>query len=260
MSTSTGISDTKSRSAHNQESVSNSAESFQPSSTSSRADPTSVGKKAFSDAPTREREVHERSNPNPLVSRDDPVVEDVRAHATAQRASSIKNQPSQEECAKACQHARNIYLSAKKTQANFPLHAAARKGNADLVSQLLSSKSEIDAVDTVGRTSLSHACWGGQSATANQLVMRKASVDLPDQTTRMTPLMTAARFGNADLVEVLLNGHADVSIRDNKKETALTKVLVFAEGDKERVTTILSEAEQMWPTPWTSESKQHQTC
>jgi len=147
------------------------------------------------------------------------------------------------------------YMALKTARERFPLHGAAMQGDAEAVSKLVQSKVNVDSVDDAGRTPLRYACNEGQLACARVLLSNKASVDLPDRTTLTTPLMVAAGRGNGPLVKELLAKHADISIKDRMSETALTKVMMFAEGDVEQVTRLLEEAQSLWPLPWVETSR-----
>ncbi len=98
-----------------------------------------------------------------------------------------------------------------------PLHWAARNGRKDVINLLLSLGADVDAQNNNRGTPLNWcAKWdlkdGGVAA--NILVTHRANVNSLNNE-GWTPLMTAAEFGNADVVKVLLSHGATVDLKDS---------------------------------------------
>lgn len=102
---------------------------------------------------------------------------------------------------------------------------AARNGHAELVGLLLDAGAELDARDGQGRSALYWAAAAGDVAAAEQLLARKAAVDLATSSGD-TPLMAAAQNGHEAMVRTLLGHGADgLRAEDAAREAGRTDAL-----------------------------------
>jgi len=97
---------------------------------------------------------------------------------------------------------------------------AAGHGRAPLCALLLAEGAFTEAVDSGGWTALFRAAWHGRRAAISVLIRAGADVDC--QSAKYTPLMAAARFGHAPVVERLLLAGADAARSTVFGETALS--------------------------------------
>ncbi|CAK0907727.1 unnamed protein product [Prorocentrum cordatum] len=106
---------------------------------------------------------------------------------------------------------------------------AAGRGCAPLCSLLLAEGALTEAIDSGGWTALFRAAWHGRRAAISVLI--RAGADVNCQSARVprwtapaeyTPLMAAARFGHAAVVERLLLAGADAARGTVLGETALS--------------------------------------
>lgn len=105
------------------------------------------------------------------------------------------------------------------------LFEAAKSGDASKVKSLLESGIEVDAVDERGWTALFMACHNaeidrGFPEVAALLVEAGADIEKPIGY-GMRPLMIAAGYGEAGVVEVLLKAGAQVKAKNEGGRTAL---------------------------------------
>ncbi|KAH6895556.1 ankyrin repeat-containing domain protein [Thelonectria olida] len=85
-----------------------------------------------------------------------------------------------------------------------PLHLAVARERAEVVRQLLLVPSiRLDLIDKRGRTPLALATWWGLKQIALIIIERSEAFPVPEDTT-VSPLLSAARHGEEDLVRVLL--------------------------------------------------------
>ncbi len=110
--------------------------------------------------------------------------------------------------------------SARSRNAVAALIGAARSGDANLVSLLLSQGADIDGADGGGTTPLTAAIGARRAEVARLLIDRGARVNLADPGAD-TPLMVAAREGNADIAARLVEKGAQVNAANAKGETPL---------------------------------------
>jgi uncharacterized protein len=123
------------------------------------------------------------------------------------------------------------------------LHWAARHGDRELASLLVTAGASVSAGTRIGRyTPLHVAAKGGHADVVKLLLAAKAEVDAPT-TTGATALQFAASAGNLDAVKTLLDGGADVNAREPQWEqtplmfasasgrTAVVKALLAAGAD-----------------------------
>ncbi|MHB1301272.1 MAG: ankyrin repeat domain-containing protein [Burkholderiales bacterium] len=105
------------------------------------------------------------------------------------------------------------------------LFEAAKSGNISLVKSLLGNGAEVDAADERGWTALFMACHNpeidrGFPEVVETLIKAGADFEKPIGY-GIRPLMLAAGYGEAGVVEVLLNAGAQVRARNEGGRTAL---------------------------------------
>lgn len=97
-----------------------------------------------------------------------------------------------------------------------PIHWAARRGRELTVDKLISQGVDYNRKDVKGRTPLHMAAMLGHLDTALALIAQQVPLNVPDHTGQ-TSLHIAAGKGNVKLVEALLEGGADPSIREKSQ-------------------------------------------
>jgi ankyrin repeat protein len=101
------------------------------------------------------------------------------------------------------------------------LHAAAEGGVQWLAEKVLESGADVNGKETSnGYTALHYAVKNGKVNIAALLVMKGATVDMPDRLKR-TPLLIAAANGREDCVTLLLGKGASPAVRDAHNYTML---------------------------------------
>lgn len=108
-----------------------------------------------------------------------------------------------------------------------PLLLAAVKGYSKTIATLIPYGVNVNKVDSNQRTALSLAAEGGCTALIRLLLRQpEIEVDHPDLTGR-TPLAWAVRAGNAHVVQLLVEGGADVAKSDKRGRTPLSWALEY---------------------------------
>lgn len=97
---------------------------------------------------------------------------------------------------------------------------AARYGYTQCISILLGHGSDINTVDSCGRTPLALCTWFGHTEAALRLIDNGANITYQDGCGR-TPLHIAAWFGRNEILDKLLELKADVNSSDSQKNTPL---------------------------------------
>lgn len=93
------------------------------------------------------------------------------------------------------------------------LRAAAARGDAGEVKQLLDAGTPIDEVDQRGRSALLEAVEGGHTEAATVLMGRGASVNV--QAANLdTPWLQAGALGHTDILRRMVDAQPDLSIRN----------------------------------------------
>jgi ankyrin repeat protein len=104
-----------------------------------------------------------------------------------------------------------------------PIHRASSGGHAVAVQRLIEGKANPNVRSVDGSTALHHACTTGNDAVVRVLSdVAHLDVDAAD-VGRATPLMAAALYGHATVVEALLRRKADASATDGSGATALMR-------------------------------------
>ena len=133
----------------------------------------------------------------------------------------------------------NVDLNLRQHASNgTALHAAAGFAHVEIVDLLLEAGADVNARDNSGSSPLHSAChvhrngacsWHFVSLTgehspwyqvAKRLLEAGAEVEVCTDN-RLTPLHIALRFGNADLVRLLLSHNADVTARYEQEHSSL---------------------------------------
>ena len=93
----------------------------------------------------------------------------------------------------------------------------------------------LDTSETAGRTALMYAASGPFQRTVLLLLENKAAVNLQDRQEHWTALMVAAGRGHTDVVQTLLDYHADNTLKDVDGDTALSFAQRQGHGDVVRL-------------------------
>ncbi|WP_461511939.1 ankyrin repeat domain-containing protein [Rhizobium mongolense] len=116
-----------------------------------------------------------------------------------------------------------------------PLHDAAREGDLDVISQLLSQGVDVNSRDESRETALIEAALSGQTRIAAQLI--EASADIEAHNDRgFTALHAAAYSGSVEIAELLLDHGAEVDALSKHK---ITPLHVAAEENQAAVAELL---------------------
>src|SRR5438445_5028357 len=94
---------------------------------------------------------------------------------------------------------------------NEALFAAARKGDAAAVKDLLAKGVDVNAKAAYGATALSFACDKGHTEVVKVLLAHKADVNVKDTFYNATPLTWAIQKGHAPIVKLLVEAGAEGS-------------------------------------------------
>ena len=101
-----------------------------------------------------------------------------------------------------------------------PLHAAAMKGQIEIVTVLLSMKADTEARSASGGTPLHDAAFAGQADAARMLIEKGAKIDSVDAESGNTPLHHAASWGRKAVVVLLLEKGANRGLKNRAGKTA----------------------------------------
>jgi ankyrin repeat protein len=152
-----------------------------------------------------------------------------------------------------------------------PLHAAAAKGQVEIMRLLLDSGLPVDAKDDKGQTPLHYAVGERQQEAVSLLLERKANPDAKSGSTHfggeristghaeMTPLSLAAIGGDLAMLKLLLDSGADL---DRGGNTATALYFAAASGHEEVVKYLLKRGAKvkMWITYQAIEDTQPKTA
>jgi ankyrin repeat protein/peroxiredoxin len=101
------------------------------------------------------------------------------------------------------------------------LNKAARSGNLKTVQSLIAAGVPVNARNSLGGTPLHDAAWAGERDVAAFLIQAGADVNSKHAEGGSTPLHYAVLTNHPDVVEVLLDHHADVKAPYKSRQTAL---------------------------------------
>jgi ankyrin repeat protein len=118
--------------------------------------------------------------------------------------------------------AENEGLSAKLFNGPTALTLAARGGYVDILKMLLDAKANVDDRDSVNWTALHYAARFGQTEVVDILLAAGADAGVLTSPSLSTPLCLAAYDGHLSVMESLLAANSDIiSVQDNNGCTAL---------------------------------------
>lgn len=105
-------------------------------------------------------------------------------------------------------------VNAMDQEGHTALMFAAFNGHSEIVLALLENGAGVDRRDLMGRTALLYASTGPFPETVKILLDKGAKPNIIDSDEHFTPLMHAAAEGNLDVVKILLEYEADLSLTD----------------------------------------------
>lgn len=116
---------------------------------------------------------------------------------------------------------RGVVLTTKDEDGNTALHiAAGQVDNVDIVTRLIKAGSDINAIGHRGSTPLHNAVRTADAEMVKLLVNYQANISITDEDA-MSALHLAAENGQVDIARVLLEGGADVGARDGLGRTVV---------------------------------------
>ncbi|XP_067661803.1 ankyrin repeat domain-containing protein 50-like [Haliotis asinina] len=132
-----------------------------------------------------------------------------------------------------------VNINSRGFQTMTPILGAALRGHTGVVDLIVSTIHNLILVDNGGDTILHYACRGGHV----EMVSYVLSQNMSDINSRgygnMTPLMSAGQRGHKEVVELLVQNNADLSLTYDGKNNILH--LVCQEGRLEVVRYVLSQ-------------------
>lgn len=127
--------------------------------------------------------------------------------------------------------------------ADSPIAEAAMKGDIAAVRALLGSKVDVNAPQGDGSTALHWAAYNGNTEMVRLLLASGANVTMKTRLAGLTPLMMAARIGNADVIQLLVDAKADVAAPNANGTTPL--MLTAASGKADAVKLLLDRGAEV---------------
>ena len=120
---------------------------------------------------------------------------------------------------------------------NSPVADAAQTGDAAAVRALLRQAADVNAAQGDGMTALHWAAMKNDPDLAQLLLYASASARATTRIGAYTPLLLAAQNGNAEVMEPLIKGGADVNAKTSNGTTPL--MFAAAAGNARAVTLLL---------------------
>jgi uncharacterized protein len=130
-----------------------------------------------------------------------------------------------------------LVLTTGVRAANAPVADAAQQGDRDAVKALLKDAADVNAAQGDGMTALHWAAVKNDADLAQMLLYAGANVRAMTRIGNYTPLILAAKSGNAAVMATLVAGGADVDSKTSNGTTAL--MLAAASGNTDAVTLLL---------------------
>jgi ankyrin repeat protein len=107
------------------------------------------------------------------------------------------------------------------------LMLAAHAGHANIVRMLIEAKANVNRTNNSGSTALLAATYGNQLECARELIAGKANINYADDN-EYTALYTAINKGNDTYAQELINAHADVNqINSQEGDTPLIHAMIM---------------------------------
>jgi len=125
------------------------------------------------------------------------------------------------------------------SNANTPLHTAARQGQLAMVKNLVSSGAKVNLINQDGCTPLHLAILNKNLEVVKYLVDHGAFLNIQENTLNNSELHLAAMMGCRDIGEFLINSGADVNLKNNDGKTAFD--LAWYYGHSEMAYYLLSQ-------------------
>ena len=111
-------------------------------------------------------------------------------------------------------------LDDARADLEFPLHAAAKRGDVDAITRLLDDGAEVDRANENGITALFFACMHGHVDAARLLLEKGADVHHRVNSGH-TCLNVACCCDHIAVVQLLLDNGADLNVADNDGDTPM---------------------------------------
>ncbi|NEO87176.1 MAG: ankyrin repeat domain-containing protein, partial [Spirulina sp. SIO3F2] len=106
-----------------------------------------------------------------------------------------------------------------------PLFASVIHGHLEIVELLLSNGADVGIATALGKTPLSEAVYWGHEAIVRRFLSAGADINHIDQDQGLTPLMNTVDFERVEILQILLDAGADVTIRNKKSRTVFELAL-----------------------------------
>lgn len=123
-----------------------------------------------------------------------------------------------------------------------PVIWAALNDQVDALDLLIKKGANLDARNKNGDTALLWAAVLGHDTVIEKLITSGANINITEPTHGATPLMAAAASGQTSTIRLLLQNHADLTIRDKKHKTALDHASL--NGRANVISVLLTQAPQ----------------
>lgn len=119
-------------------------------------------------------------------------------------------------------------ISAPDEKGFTPLHLAAKYGQIEAAATLLKNGADVNCQDSTFWTPLHLAVANNDLAMAALLITYNANLEQRSAPLQETSLLLAASVGNKEMLELLLNAGADITVQDLVKDTVLHNAVRIA--------------------------------